>query len=290
MALNFGDGMLFGENSLFDNVEDSIIDISRASEAEFTFTPGVIQDTNVDDFVISTTAFGEDNKILGYKTSYRIFNSSGATDKFAFQIKNVTQGTTLGSYSVSIGNTGTVSGAKLWTTEQIAQGDTVTFNVTEGNLGTNQNGGVTASLGLGANDFNPEIIGDFYDFIFDEEGLLAFGNNVEFRAPIHLPHGAVISSAVVFGDDTDNEWELIRATLTGHTAGVMASGDYNTADTSISNATVDNTNYSYYMVTNLLKSNWLYGARVLYGHPGLLGQISFSLETIEKRDGIDGVN
>ena len=54
-------------------------------------------------------------------------------------------------------------------------------------------------------------------------------------APINLPHGAVVTSARVQGNDTGNTWSLMKTDTT------MASAAINSTDASITSATINNT-------------------------------------------------
>lgn len=64
-------------------------------------------------------------------------------------------------------------------------------------------------------------------------------------APVHLPHGAVVTSAKVNGDTAD-VWQLRREDLAANTSVIMATANINTADSTITSATIDNQNYVYF--------------------------------------------
>ena len=90
------------------------------------------------------------------------------------------------------------------------------------------------------------------------------GNNQSFYACVQIPNGAVVTGAVVYGDDTSVTWTLSRITSAGSFSG-LATTTINTEDTSISNATVDNSTYSYvFYVSNLPNTKIIYGARIKY--------------------------
>lgn len=92
-------------------------------------------------------------------------------------------------------------------------------------------------------------------------------DGVLFVAPVFLPHGAVVTKAVVFGDAgaSAKGWILYRGTLTTSTGVVMAMDNINTEDNTIANATIDNNNYCYFFATSSLDTNdKIYGARIIY--------------------------
>jgi hypothetical protein len=96
------------------------------------------------------------------------------------------------------------------------------------------------------------ISGDF------ENGLIC---------PVNLPNGAVVTGAVVYGNagTADETWTLRRITISDGTAATMATAACNTEDTTISNATIDNSLYAYSIsITAPVTSDVFYGARVKY--------------------------
>lgn len=98
-------------------------------------------------------------------------------------------------------------------------------------------------------------------------GLIrALDDSMEFSKTVVLPQGAVVTKCIVYGSETDESWGLIRAKVDGSEAGsVMASAAIDTEDTSISNATIDNDTYCYYLVTSTLDNNdTVAGARITY--------------------------
>ena len=86
-------------------------------------------------------------------------------------------------------------------------------------------------------------------------------------APVNLPHGAVITAVVVYGNDTGENWSMQRRiTNGGGSAASVAGAAMNTEDTSINNATVDNSTYNYniWSSTPLDPTEIIYGARITY--------------------------
>lgn len=102
----------------------------------------------------------------------------------------------------------------------------------------------------------------------DHEGqIIEEGGDTQFFAPVNLPHNAVITGVVVYGSNTgDAAWELKRSNFTLNSGNdTMASGTTigATEDTSISNATIDNQNYSYFIhVADL--TGTIIAARITY--------------------------
>ena len=80
--------------------------------------------------------------------------------------------------------------------------------------------------------------------LYDGGFLTAEENDLSFDAGVFLPHGAIVTSAVVEGSAWAGTWSLNRIDKDGSGA-TMASGNADTADTSIINALIDNQNYGY---------------------------------------------
>lgn len=85
------------------------------------------------------------------------------------------------------------------------------------------------------------------------------------NASIQIPNKAVVVGAIVYGSDATNAWTLSRSALAGGTTGDLGTAAVNTEDTSITNATIDNSTYSYtFQVTGQSTADVIYGARVTY--------------------------
>ena len=82
----------------------------------------------------------------------------------------------------------------------------------------------------------------------------------------NLPNGAIVTGAVVYGSDTGNTWSLIRGELddNGTNNSTMATAAHDTEDTTISNATIDNSSYTYHFATTTGAGDGIYGARIKY--------------------------
>lgn len=85
-------------------------------------------------------------------------------------------------------------------------------------------------------------------------------------AAVELPNGAVVTGAIVYGSTTNENWSLIRSELaTGAADSTMATAATNTEDTSITDATIDNSTYYYFLTIGSLDENdEIYGARITY--------------------------
>jgi len=93
-------------------------------------------------------------------------------------------------------------------------------------------------------------------------------DNQVYFADVQLPHGAVVTACIVYGsgDMSDAPWTLQRFTNTdGDNVVAMATANTNTADTSITSATINNEDYFYRIyVTNADDGDYIYGARITY--------------------------
>lgn len=91
---------------------------------------------------------------------------------------------------------------------------------------------------------------------------IAIDNKSAFVADVRFPDDAVVVEAVVYGDATGETWFLVRANHAGSST-TMATADIGTIDSSITNSTIDNENYSYFMTTLPFDSaEKIYGARI----------------------------
>jgi len=96
-------------------------------------------------------------------------------------------------------------------------------------------------------------------------GSMQGTTSVSFTKAVQLPHGAVVTAVIVWGENSSNTWILQRAVLgTPTTIITMASGNQNSSDTSISNATIDNSAYVYELGTGGASGEYTSGARITY--------------------------
>ena len=101
-----------------------------------------------------------------------------------------------------------------------------------------------------------------------EDGIEIGANGTFLLKNVNLPHGAIVTNVIAWGNGlaSAETWYLIRQNDTGvATQVVMASANINTADSTISNATVDNLTYGYLFFTgDCLNGDKIYGARITY--------------------------
>ncbi len=111
------------------------------------------------------------------------------------------------------------------------------------------------------------VPGDIFSYGVTISEIEADEDSIYFMAPVFLPHGAVVTEVIVNGNAgaSAETWSLYRALRTNGTGVLMATARINTADSSITNATIDNENYVYWLSTTTLDDNDnLYGARIIY--------------------------
>ena len=91
-------------------------------------------------------------------------------------------------------------------------------------------------------------------------------NTIQFTATVELPHGAVVTAAIVYCNDSSESWVLYGGAINAETTGTsMASANMNTEDSSISSATIDNsTNKYWFAASNLDNGDRIRGARITY--------------------------
>lgn len=97
--------------------------------------------------------------------------------------------------------------------------------------------------------------------------IVAVASGIEFVAAVSLPQGATVTGAIVYGSVgmEDVAWYLKRITLSDLTEVTMATEDTNSEDTSISYAEVDNSLYSYLLVTgSTVTTDVINGARITF--------------------------
>lgn len=108
--------------------------------------------------------------------------------------------------------------------------------------------------------------GQVSDFVSEKGILVCTGSGMCFAPVMGLPQGAVITAVVAYGSDAGEQWYLYREEInSGATGEQMAALPFNSEDTSIAGATVDNSSYYYYLQTSSLSvSDEIYGARITY--------------------------
>lgn len=104
------------------------------------------------------------------------------------------------------------------------------------------------------------------NFSYDDGAIYNSNGTTYGFASVNLPHGAIVTGAIVYGSDATETWALLRQTIGGTGAGTgMATANIGTTDSTISNATIDNSTYKYYILTSELDTNdSIYGAKITY--------------------------
>ena len=120
--------------------------------------------------------------------------------------------------------------------------------------------------GINFKAINPDT--DSISYSNTEGRVTADANGVTFVAPVFLPHGATISAVVVYGNGAAGQetWFISRRSLVDASSGaIMATAAINTVDSTISNAVVDNSTYSYFInTTSLDTGDQIYSAKITY--------------------------
>lgn len=88
-------------------------------------------------------------------------------------------------------------------------------------------------------------------------------------ADVNLPDKAVVTAVVVYGSNSAEALQLLRKDITASTttSELTALTNMNTEQTTVTNATVDNNNYAYFITTGanaLTAGDNIYGARITY--------------------------
>ena len=89
-------------------------------------------------------------------------------------------------------------------------------------------------------------------------------SNLVMKGAIQLPHGAVITAAILYGNDAGDTWVLYRITTNGGRT-QLGGANMNSEDTSISYGTVDNSSYAYvFECPDLDATHKIYNGRITY--------------------------
>ena len=95
----------------------------------------------------------------------------------------------------------------------------------------------------------------------------ADANTIPFYAAVNLPHGAVVTAIIVYGNAgaTSKTYTLHQTNRVGNFDATMATANIGTEDSTITSPTIDNDNFSYSVSTTSLNINdRIYGARITY--------------------------
>ncbi len=173
----------------------------------------------------------------------------------------------------------------FWSLEFIKPGDSIHFEIGNEGVGT-ANVSDTYAWNCSGTNFLPQSpFGQNTAYSPTNGGFNPQVNNVIAFAQVSLPHSAIVTDVLVLGVGEGETWDLRRVDLSDATNSSMASAAINTEDSSISNATIDNENYTYFLVTSSLDiGDWILGARIIYTladrHNSTAGYYEFELTGI----------
>ena len=97
---------------------------------------------------------------------------------------------------------------------------------------------------------NPDT--DALNYSIAQSSLTTDGAGIFLQAPINLPNGAVVTACIVYGNAgaTAETWTLTHTTITsGSGQTTMATANVDTEDTTITDATIDNSTDLYQLET-----------------------------------------
>ena len=97
--------------------------------------------------------------------------------------------------------------------------------------------------------------------------LQAGADGISLVAQVLLPHGATVTRVIVNGNAAAaaEAWELQRIKISDRTVIIMADGNINSADLTITSGVIDNSLYSYFIYTSSIDTNdEIWGAVITY--------------------------
>jgi hypothetical protein len=91
------------------------------------------------------------------------------------------------------------------------------------------------------------------------------GGTINVFAYVTLPNGVEVTGAIVYGNGVET-WTLKRSAIDNSASEeTMATAAIDTEDITISNETINNSSYRYFLeVTNLADDGYIHGARIKY--------------------------
>ena len=123
----------------------------------------------------------------------------------------------------------------------------------------------TSYLSLNGTEFLPTL--DDASWTRDTTGVFTTDAGiVQAIAPVHLPHGAVVTECIVYSNDSTETWSLAYHPINSDgTQNFLATANMNTADSSISDPIIDNSTRRYTLKANNQDSgDTIRGALITY--------------------------
>ncbi len=108
---------------------------------------------------------------------------------------------------------------------------------------------------------------DVNNVTIDVQKVRADADGIQFSCPINLPNGATVTAVIFNGNAgaTAETWTLYSKILDGTTLTSMATAAFDTEDTTITSATIDNENANYGILTSTMDTNdEIYSGRITY--------------------------
>ena len=156
--------------------------------------------------------------------------------------------------------TATVAGENASDTNKgIAKFNSTDFANSSGDISLKNKTSYLSINGTGFVPQNPDVADINYA---GDSGVEVSAGSVVFLANVNLPHGAVVTGVTVYGDNNTDTWTL-RRYQRDQTVVVMATAVFNTQDTTITSATIDNDLYSYVLDTSAIADN-VQSAEIVY--------------------------
>lgn len=217
-----------------------------------------------------------ERKNVGVAVSYSANNQTGSNRNINVTVTNVTKATTLYNFDLVVGGNSSITDNMFFSIEQIEQGDTVSITLGGDGIGTAGTSGGTSTVtsywsAPGIAWSGKYFGGGFGDefILYDSSGTAendGGGDSMSWSCPVELPHGAIITSVVVYGSASDENWQLNRSIVSSSSNGnEMANANFNSIDSSVSYSTIDNANYRYWFETSTLDDpDRIYSARIIY--------------------------
>jgi len=97
--------------------------------------------------------------------------------------------------------------------------------------------------------------------------IKAEADGITFMCQVHLPHKAVVNSAIVYGNPAASAetWFLDRIDISTQVSTEVGNGNINTADLTAANPVIDNSTYGYmFWTTDLDTGDEIWSARIIY--------------------------